>query len=305
MMREFEIDIAVNLNGYAGAHRTGIFAFRPTPVQVNYLGFPGTMATPFIDYIVADRLVIPEEHKIHYTEKVVYLPNTYLPSDCMRKIAERTPTRAEAGLPEAGFVFVCHNDERKIGPEVFDVWMRLLRTVEGSVLWLKSLNSSAMINLRREAKDRGVASERLVFAPRLPHSEDHLARLRLGHLFLDTLPYNAHATACDALWAGLPVLTCQGKSFPGLVATSILHAIGLPELVTSSLAEYEALALALACNTPQLAAIRSKLARNRHTEPLFDTEWHTRQLEAAYIRMWERHQAWLPPEAFAIASAPT
>jgi predicted O-linked N-acetylglucosamine transferase (SPINDLY family) len=185
---------------------------------------------------------------------------------------------------------------------MFDVWMRLLRAVGGSVLWLKSLNSSAMVNLRREAKARGVAPERLVFAPRLPHSEDHLARLRLGDLFLDTLPYNAHATACDALWAGLPLLTCRGKSFPGLVATSILHAIGLPELVTSSLAEYEELALALASNPDRLAAITEKLKRNRATEPLFDTARFTRNLETGYQSVWERQQEGLPPASFAVAS---
>ena len=296
MLRELEIDIAIDLNGYSGEKRTGILAHRPAPVQVNYLGFPGTMGAPFIDYIIADRMVIPDENRIYYSEQVVYLPHTYLPNDGKRPIAENTPSRIEAGLPETGFVFACHNAAHKIGPEMFDVWMRLLQTVEGSVLWLKSPNPSAMGNLRREAKARGVAPERLVFAPRLPQTEDHLARLRLADLFLDTLPYNAHATACDALWAGLPVLTCLGNTFPGRVAASLLHAIGLPELVTSSLAEYEELALALARNPERLAAIKAKLMRNRDTEPLFDTARFTRDLESAYTTMWERTQRGEPPE---------
>jgi predicted O-linked N-acetylglucosamine transferase (SPINDLY family) len=184
---------------------------------------------------------------------------------------------------------------------MFDIWMRLLRSVEGSVLWLKSVNASAMGNLWREAKERGVAPERIVFAPRAPQTEDHLARLRLADLFLDTLPYNAHATACDALWVGLPVLTCRGKSFAGLVGASVLQAIGLPELVTSSMAEYEALALSLAREPERLATIKAKLMRNRHTEPLFDTARFTHDLEAAYITMWERQQARLPPASFAVA----
>jgi predicted O-linked N-acetylglucosamine transferase (SPINDLY family) len=299
LMREKEIDIAIDLNGHAGAHRAGILALRPVPVQVNYLGYPGTMGASFIDYIVADRTVIPEENRRFYTEQVVYLPHSYMPNDGQRGIAKETPSRVQAGLPEKGFVFACHNDERKIGPEIFDIWMRLLQKVAGSVLWLKSLNASAVGNLRREAKDRGVAPERLVFAPRAPRTEDHLARLRLADLFLDTLPYNAHATACDALWAGLPVLTCRGKAFPGLVGASVLQAIGLPELVASSLTDYEELALALARDPERLAAIKAKLMRNRVTEPLFDTARFTRDLESAYTTMWERHQSGLPPASFA------
>jgi predicted O-linked N-acetylglucosamine transferase (SPINDLY family) len=301
MLRELEVDIAIDLNGYAGEKRPGILAHRPAPVQVNYLGYPGTMDVPFINYIIADHVVIPDKHQIHYSEKVVCLPHAYLPNDRKRRIAEKTPSRAEEGLPETGFVFACLNNTYKIGPEMFDVWMRLLRGVDGSVLWLKSTNTAAMSNLRREAKARGVAPERLVFASRVPRAEDHLARLRLADLFLDTLPYNAHATACDALWAGLPVLTCTGNSFPARVGASLLHAIGLPELVTSSLAEYEELALALARNPERLAGIKAKLMRNRDTEPLFDTARFTRDLESAYTAMWERQQAGLPPTSFAVA----
>jgi predicted O-linked N-acetylglucosamine transferase (SPINDLY family) len=271
-------------------------------VQVNYLGYPGTMAAPFIDYIVADRLVIPHEHRVHYSEKVVYLPHAYLPCDNKRRIPDKTPSRIETQLPETGLVFACFNNTRKIGPEIFDVWMRLLRAVEGSVLWLRSANPTALFNLRREAQTRGVAPERLVFAPRVPQAETYLSWLRAADLCLDTLPYNGHSTASDALWAGLPVLTCTGNTFPGRVAASLLHAVGLPELVTSSLAEYEKLALALARDPQRLAAIRAKLMRNRQTEPLFDTARFTRNLESAYLTMWERQQAGLPPDSFAVGS---
>jgi predicted O-linked N-acetylglucosamine transferase (SPINDLY family) len=300
MVRELDIDILIDLNGNSGEQRTGVLSHRPAPVQVIYLGYPGTMGLPFIDYIIADRVVIPEENRVHYSEQVVYLPHTYMPTDRMRPIAPTTPSRAEAGLPETGFVFACHNHEHKIAPEVFDVWMRLLQACEGSVLWLKALNSAAVINLRRQAKNCGVAPDRLIFAPNEPLPENHLARLRLADLFLDTLPYNAHATACDALWAGLPVLTCAGNAFPGRVAASVLHAVGLPEMVTASLADYEALAIMLARNPERLAAIRAKLLRNRDTEPLFDTARFTRDLESAYTRMWERYLATTPAATFVV-----
>jgi len=253
-----------------------------------------------MDYIIADRVVIPEANLIHYRENVIYLPQTYMPTDRTRPIAPNTPTRAEAGLPETGFVFACHNHEYKITPDVFDVWMRLLRTIEGSILWLKFLNPAAMSNLWREAEARGVAPERVVFAPRMDQSADHLARLRLADLFLDTRPYNAHAIAVDALWVGLPVLTCPGNTFPGRVAASLLHAIGLPELVTGSLAEYETMAVALARNPDRLAAIRTKLAANRDHAALFDTARRTHDLEAAYQIAWERHQNGLPPAGFKV-----
>ena len=300
LIREMEVDIAIDLNGYAGSGRTGILAHRPAPVQVNSLAYCGTMGVPFMDYIIADRMLIPDENRAYYSEQVVYLPDTYMPNDRTRTIAEKTPSRCEAGLPETGVVFACHNGEHKIGPEIFDVWMRLLRAVEGSVLWLKSPAPPAMGNLRREAKLRGVAPERLVFAPRVPQPEDHLARLRLADIFLDTLPYNAHATACDALWAGLPVVTCLGGTFGGRVGASLLHAVGLPELATTSLAQYEELALALATEPERLAAIKARLVRNRESEPLFDTARFTRHLESAYTTMWERQQAGLPPVSFAV-----
>jgi predicted O-linked N-acetylglucosamine transferase (SPINDLY family) len=295
-----QIDILVNLNGYFGEARSGIFSLRPSPVQVNYLGFPGTLGVDYMDYILADRHVIPPEHEACYTEKVVYLPDTYQVNDSKRGIAERTPTRAEVELPDTGFVFCCFNNNYKITPQIFDRWMRLLNEVPGSVLWLLEDNAAVPRNLRREAEVRGVASERLVFAPRVKF-EDHLARHRLADLFLDTLPYNAHTTANDALWAGLPLLTCQGTTFPGRVAASLLNAIGLNELITSSLDEYEALAVELAMNPKRLAEIRSKLARNRGTYPLFDTDRFRRHIEAAYTTMWERYQRGEPPASFAVA----
>lgn len=299
-IRELEIDVLIDLNGSSGENRSDILRYRPAPVQVTYLGYPGTTAMPCIDYIIADRMVIPEEHRGYYSEQVVELPDSYMPNDRTRAIAPSSPSRLEAGLPEQGFVFACHNHEYKLSPEIFEVWMRLLRSVEGSVMWLKSLNPAAVINLRREARAHGVAPERLLFAPHAARSADHLARLRLADLFLDTLPYNAHATACDALWAGLPVVTCLGSSFPGRVAASLLHAIGLSELVTNSLIDYETLTLALARDPARLAAIRDKLQRNRTTEPLFDTQRLTRHLEAAYTTMWQRREAGLRATAFRV-----
>ena len=302
MLREMEVDIAIDLNGHAGAGRTGILARRPAPVQVNYLGNAGTMGVPFLDYIIADRTVIPSDQFRHYAEKIVYLPHSYQCNDSRRHVPQHVSSRVDAGLPETGFVYCCFNNNYKIAPAIFDVWMRLLSACPESVLWLLGDHPYAMHNLRREARARGVAPERLVFAPRILE-EDHLVRLRLADLFLDTLPYNAHATASDALWAGLPVVTCMGNTFAGRVAASLLRAIGLPELVTSSLAEYEELALVLARDRERLAAIKGKLMRNRNAEPLFDTARFTRDLETAYTTMWERTQRGEPPESFSVASA--
>jgi protein O-GlcNAc transferase len=304
LLRKLEIDIVVDLNGNSGDCRTGIFAHRPAPVQVSFLGFPGTMALPFFEYIIADPVVIPDGHRMHYTEQVVDMPHTYMPTDGTRQMLARAPNRTDAGLPATGFVFACHNSEYKITPEVFDTWMRLLKTVDGSVLWLKYPNPPALVNLRREANARGVAPDRLVFAPRLTQAKDHLSRLQLADLFLDTCPYNAHASACDALWAGVPVVTCLGSTFPGRVAASVLHAIGLPELVTESLAEYEGLAATLALDRNRLATIKAKLIRKRDTAPLFDTARFTRDLESAYTIMWKRQQDGLPAASFAVNCTP-
>ena len=304
LLRKQEIDIVVDLNGNSGDCRTGIFAHRPAPVQVSFLGCPGTMGLPFIDYIIADPVVIPDRHRVHYMEQVVYMPHTYMPNGRTRQILPKAPSRTDARLSTTGFVFACHNSEYKITPEIFDIWMRLLKTAADSVLWLKSPNPSALVNLRREANARGVASQRLVFAPRVPQATDHLARLQLADLFLDTLPYNADASACDALWAGVPVVTCLGDTFPGRAAAGLLHAIGLPELVTASLAEYENLATALALDPDRLARIKAKLMRKRYTEPLFDTARFTRDLESAYTLMWKRQQDGLPAASFAVDCPP-
>jgi predicted O-linked N-acetylglucosamine transferase (SPINDLY family) len=298
-IRAREIDVLVNLNGYFGRERQRVFAHRPAPIQVNYLGFPGTLGAPYIDYIVADAWVIPPGHDAHYSEKVVRLPDAYQVNDRQRAIAPRTPSRADAGLPDAGFVFCCFNNSYKIAPRVFTVWMRLLAAVPGSVLWLLEDNAAAVRNLRREARARGVAPERLVFAPRVGSAE-HLARHRLADLFVDTLPSNAHTTASDALWAGLPLLTSTGGSFAGRVATSLLHAAGVPELVTESLDAYETRALELAAKPEVLANIRVRLAQNRTTAPLFDTERFRRHLEAAWLTMVERHRRGEPPASFAV-----
>ena len=289
LLRDMEIDIAVDLMGFTAECRTGILAARAAPIQVNYLGFPGTMNAPYMDYLVADRMVIPQGERRHYGETIIYLPDTYLPLDSKRRIGE-APSRSEAGLPETGFVFASFNNSYKFSPALFDIWMRLLKRVEKSVLWLSAVNPAAARNLAREAQNRGLDANRLIFAPFVPRAEDHLARLGLADLFLDTLPYNAHATAADALLAGLPVLTCKGSTFAGRVAASLLHAAGLPELVTESPDAYETLALKLAGEPAMLAKLKAKLAANRDTHPLFDTARFTRHLEAAYLQMWERHQ---------------
>jgi len=297
-LRDLEIDIAVDLAGYTTSSRPGIFAGRAAPIQVNYLGFPGTMGAEFMNYILADRFVIPEDVQSCYTEQVVYLPDTFQCA-ARREIAERTPSRRELGLPEAGFVFCCFNNSYKIHPELFDIWMRLLTHVEGSVLWLFKANESVEGNLRREAEARGVSPERLRFAPRVPPAQ-YLAQYRQADLFLDTLPYNAGTTASDALWAGLPVLTCAGRSFVSRMAGSLLRAVGLPELITENLADYEALALRLATHRDELAALKQKLARNRLTQPLFNVDRFRRHIEAAYQHMWETWQRGEPPAAFAV-----
>lgn len=295
------VHILVDLKGYTSFARTEILGYRPAPIQVNYLGYPGTMGAPFIDYIISDAVVSPMEHARFYSEKIVQLPDSYQPNDRQRAVAAATPSRAECGLPEHGFVFCSFNNSYKITPRMFDVWMRLLAAVPGAVLWLLERNEQAAANLRREAAARGIGPERLVFAPRLPLAE-HLARHRLADLFLDTLPCNAHTTASDALWAGLPVLTCLGDTFAARVAGSLVAAVGLPELIVGSLEEYEEVALSLARDAGRLAAVKDRLDRNRLTAPLFDSGRFTRNLEAAYRGMWERWRAGKPPEAFAVTA---
>jgi predicted O-linked N-acetylglucosamine transferase (SPINDLY family) len=292
-----QVDIAVDLTGHTQDGRLGILAHRPAPVQVSYLGYPGTTGADFIDYVIADPTVLPRDHQPYFTERIVHLPDCYQANDSTRTIAARTPTRREAGLPDEGFVFCCFNNNYKITRPIFDIWMRLLGAAEGSVLWLRQDNGDAQVNLRREAAARGIDPSRLLFATRV-ELQDHLARHRLADLFLDTLPYNAHTTASDALWAGLPLLTCRGASFAGRVATSLLGAVGLPELATSDLAEYEALALRLATDPPLLRGFRQRLQQSRSTCPLFDTDRFRRHIESAYVTMWELQRGGEGPRSF-------
>jgi len=298
IIRELEIDIAIDLKGFTNESRPAILAHRPAPVQVQYLGYPGTMAVDFIDYLIADQVLVPPADQIHYAEKIVTLPGSYQCNDDTREITARPPTRYELGLPP-GFVFCCFNSNHKILPEVFSVWMRLLNAAGGSVLWLLEDNPSAARNLRAAAQAHGVEPERLVFAQHADPAA-HLARQTNADLFLDTLPYNAHTTGSDALWAGLPVVTVRGQTFAGRVAASLLTAAGLPELITGSLEEYEALALKLARDGEALARIKRKLAESRKSSALFDTVRTARHLEAAYRLMWERKHSGQPPASFSV-----
>jgi predicted O-linked N-acetylglucosamine transferase (SPINDLY family) len=296
LARDKFIDIAVDLSGFTNYSRTGIFSHRAAPIQVNYLGYPGTMGADYIDYIIADKILIPPDSQSHYSEKVIYLPNSYQVNDRKRIISDRLFTKEELGLPDTGFVFCCFNNNYKILPPTFDSWMRILKMVDGSILWLfQEDNPQAVDNLKQEAEKHGVAHQRIVFAGRVPLSE-HLARYRYANLFLDTLPYNAHTTASDALWTGLPVLTQRGQSFASRVAASLLSAIGLPELITSSQEEYEELAIELALNPTKLADIKLRLVNNCLTAPLFDTLLFTKNIEAAYMKMYDRYQNDLKPE---------
>jgi protein O-GlcNAc transferase len=289
LINDMGTDIAVDRSGYTVNARPAIFAARPAPIQVNYIGFPGTLGADFYDYVIGDATVLPFDQQPFYSESIVHLPDCYLTNDSRRALAVPGPTREGAGLPSDGFVFCCFNNCYKITPEIFDVWMRLLKQVTGSVLWLYADRGSAEANLRREAAARGIDPARVVFARRVPQRE-HLARHGLADLFLDTLPYNAHTTASDALWTGLPVVTCLGKSFAGRVAATLLRAAGMPDLVTSDLGAYERLALRLASEPALLGELRQRLQRNRLSQPLFDTDRYRRSLEAAYIAMWERWQ---------------
>ncbi len=293
------IDILVDLLGHTRGARLPILAARPAPIQVNFLGYAGTMGADFIDYVIADATTVPMREQPFYAEHIVHLPDCYMPFDATLEAASTAPSRAELGLPQAGFVFCCFNGAHKIAPATFDIWMRLLRSVPGSVLWLVEDNAIARANLRREAEVRGVGADRLVFAPFLPLPE-HLARHRRADLFLDTLPYNACTTTALALWAGLPVLTCAGETFAGRIAASLLRAAGLGVLVAGTAAEYEALALRLAGDPALLGGLRRALAEARRTAPLFASERYVRNLECAYDTMWRNWQAGRSPAAFAV-----
>ena len=293
------VDILINLNGYFGDHRMGVFAHRPAPIQVNYLGFPATLGAPYMDYILADRIVIPESEREFYTEQVAYLPGSYQANDSRRAMAKDIPSRADCGLPDNGFVFCNFNAAYKLVPATFAGWMRILSQVPGSVLWLLEGEPQFSQNLRREAGRHGVEEGRLVFAPVMGLAP-HLARLARADLFLDSLPYNAHTTASDSLWAGVPLLTCRGTAFPGRVAASLNAAIGLPELIAETPADLESLAVGLARDPLLLQSVRKKLTANRAMAPLFDTLAFTRNLEAAYEKMHRAWQSGEPARGFAV-----
>jgi predicted O-linked N-acetylglucosamine transferase (SPINDLY family) len=299
MARRAGIDIAVDLNGYTQDARLAPFATRFAPVQVSYLGYLGTIGADFLDYILADATVLPMDQQRFYDEKIIHLPDSYQANDDRRVIAPDTPSRAEAGLPADGFVYCCFNNAYKITPETFASWMRILAAVPGSVLWLLAKDSDSIARLRGVAQAERIDPARLVFGPSLP-SAQHLARHRLADLFLDTLPNNAHTTASDALWAGLPVLTQLGQAFAGRVAASLLNAVGLPEMITRDAAAYEALAIAIGRDAARAAALKAKLTAAIPTAPLFNTPRFTRHLEGAYRMMWQRHAAGLAPEGFAV-----
>lgn len=294
------VDILVDLTGFTQHARTQIMASRPAPIQVNYLGYPSTTGANFIDYIMVDEFIVPMDRQPYFSENIVHLPGCYQVNDTKRVISDRLPTRQEFGLPDDGFVFCSFNNNYKITAEVFDVWMDLLREVPSSVLWLLEGNKLAPANLRREAERRGIDSQRLLFAPRRPLPE-HLARHQLADLFLDTFPVNAHTTASDALWAGLPVLTLSGESFVTRVAGSLLRTMGLPELVTTNLHDYKYRALQLASNREELLSIRTRLQQNRLTSPVFDVKSSARAIERAYETMVQIHQSGARPHGFAVA----
>jgi protein O-GlcNAc transferase len=301
LLSDLEIDIAVDLTGYTLDARPGILCHRPAPIQVSYLGFPATTAATFIDYIIADETVLPFHEQQFYTEQIIHLPNCYMVTDSKRKIASTIVSRREAGLPERGFVFCCFNNSYKITEPIFGVWMRLLEAIENSVLWLSQATAAVTERLRSQARAHGIDDRRLVFAAKIASAEDHLARLRLADLFLDTLPFNAHATAVDALWVGLPLLTCLGNSFCGRVAASLLQEVGLSDLVASNLKSYEVKALRLATDPSLLECYRAILKRNRDAYPLFDTDLFRRNLEKAYRSMWDRWLRGEPPTGFTLA----
>jgi len=295
LARKMEIDIAIDLKGFTRNCRPNIFAEGSAPIQVSYLGYPGTMAADYMDYLIADRTLIPEEKQHHYSEKIVYMPNSYQVNVSKRSVSETSLLRHELGLPNTGFVFCCFNNNYKITPSTFTGWMRILKAVEDSVLWLFENNNNTSKNLKKEAMKFGINEDRLVFATHMP-VEEHLNRIKQADLFIDSLPYNAHTTTSDALRMGLPVLTCIGSSFASRVAASLLNAINLPELITTTQEQYESLAIELATNPEKLKIIKDKLVDNLPTAPLYDTPLFTRHLESAYLTMYDRYQNGLDPD---------
>jgi len=296
MAREYQVDIAIDLTGPTQNYRTEIFSYRAAPIQVNWLGYPGTMGAGFMDYIVADKTIIPESNLEFYVEKIVHLPDTYMVDDSKRIASQRIFTKKECGLPEKNFVFCCFNNGYKFNPQILDSWVRILFEVKNSVLWVSENNEYFKANIAAEFEKRGLDRSRLIFAKRVELMADHLARYSLADLFLDTNPYNAHTTAVDSLKAGIPVLTIMGQSFASRVTASLLNAIVLPELITTNQEAYEALAIELAMNPRKLLEIKLKLINNRLTTPLFDTPLFAKNLEVAYTKMYDRYQAGLGPD---------
>ena len=301
LLRDREIDIAIDLTGHTRGGRCGIFACRPAPIQIGFLGFAGTSGTPYMDYLIGDAIATPLDQAHCYSEKIIRLPDCFMPNDDAQPVADRVPSRGSLGLPEDGFVFCAFNNIYKLNPLLFDIWMRLLDRTPGSVLWLRSAEVAVSDNLGREAERRGIERRRLVFAPRIEDMAAHLARYRQADLFLDTTPYGAHATARDALWAGVPVLTLAGSSFASRVAASLLDSLGLPEMIASSLEEYEERALSLAHTPGKLARLRERLRGGRATCTVFDTDLFRRHVESAFESVWARHSHGDAPESFSVA----
>ena len=290
LARSLEIDIAIDLTGYTAQNRAEIFAMKVAPIQINYLGYTSTTGADYMNYLIADKTIIPEKNKKYYSEKIVYLPNNYMVNESKVKVSEKLFIRKDVGLPAEGFVFCCFNTHFKISPITFAGWMRILKAVDGSVLWLRESSTESVDNLKKEAKKNGIDESRIIFAPRLDLYKDHLSRQKLADLFLDTLPCNAHTIASDALRMGLPVLTCIGKAFAGRVAASLLKAVNLPEMITTTQEQYERLAIELATNPEKIKIIKNKLVSNLPTAPLYDTSLFTKNLEAAYQVMYEKYQ---------------
>lgn len=299
LMRQREIDITVDLMGITADCRPGILARRPTPVQVNYLGYPGTTGAEFVDYVIADEIAVPEHEQHHFGEQLAYLPHCYMPGGPPRKIGAQI-TRGDCGLPDNAFVFCCFNNNFKILPETFASWMKILKATDESVLWLAEPNPAARANLVREIEKSGVSAARLIFAPHLPSFADHLSRIALADLFLDTLPFNAHSTAIDALSAGVPVLTCVGNTMAGRTGASVITSAGIAELVTASRTEYEQTAIRLCQNPTTLRAIRSRLGESRQDSPLFNMTLFMAHFEAALTEMHNRAARGLPPRTFSV-----
>ena len=296
LSREMEIDIAIDLGGHTEGARTGVFSYRAAPIQVNYLGYPGTMGSGYMDYIIADRIVIPKSSLSYYAEKIAYLPDTYMVDDSKRKIGEKKFSKESFGLPSNGFIFCSFNNSYKFNQKLLGRWAKIILNVPDSVLWISENNQSFRNNILTEFQNMGIGAKRIIFAKRLEFESDHLARYQLADLFLDTSPYNAHTTAIDALRAGLPIVTLLGEAFPGRVAASILNAVGLQSLITRAWDEYESLAIKLATHPKELKELKTQLQTNISTKPLFNTTLFTQNIEAAYLKMYQRYQMGLSPD---------